>query len=221
MVALFPHVSSAEVAAKLGLRIGQVSTRAKRMGLKKSAAYLASPAAGRLSRENAHARGATTRFKPGNPSHNKGLRRPGYSVGRGRMQETTFKRGQLPHNTVPIGAEAVRDGDLVWVKVRDDLKPARLNWQPKQRVVWEAANGPIPPGHMVVFRDGNRRNFAIENLECYSKAEHQARHSIHAYGPEIAHISQLRGAITRQVNKIRPPAPKRRGRPPKTERVAA
>jgi len=29
---------------------------------------------------------------------NKGLRRPGYSVGRGRMQSTQFKKGQKPRH---------------------------------------------------------------------------------------------------------------------------
>jgi HNH endonuclease len=33
------------------------------------------------------------------------------------------------------------------------------------RIVWIEHNGPIPPGYSLMFRDGNRRNCSIENLE--------------------------------------------------------
>jgi len=58
------------------------------MGLTKSAAYLASPAACRLRKgDNV---GAARRFRPGHVPANKGLRRPGWSTG--RMAETQFKK---------------------------------------------------------------------------------------------------------------------------------
>lgn len=38
-------------------------------------------------------------------------------------------------------------------------------------VVWEKANGPIPPGHKPAFRDGNHRNCALENLELLTNSD--------------------------------------------------
>jgi hypothetical protein len=37
--------------------------------------------------------------------------------------------------------------------------------------VWIRKNGPIPPGHNLLFRDGNRRNCALGNLRCLPIAE--------------------------------------------------
>lgn len=33
------------------------------------------------------------------------------------------------------------------------------------RLVWEEANGPLPSQHVLTFRDGDRTNVALENLE--------------------------------------------------------
>ena len=43
------------------------------------------------------------------------------------------------------------------------------------RRVWTDTHGPIPPGHDVVFKDGNRANLDIGNLECIPHPEQQAR----------------------------------------------
>jgi hypothetical protein len=131
------------------------------------------------------------------------------------MAHTQFKADHSPHNTVPIGTETVRSDGYVWVKRWDDRTPARMNWTSKHQAVYEAAHGPIPDGHIVRFRNADRTDFALENLECVSRAEHAATKGLHSLPPEIVQVHQLRGAITRQINKRQPPAPVRRGRPPK------
>lgn len=40
------------------------------------------------------------------------------------------------------------------------------------RLVWVEHNGPIPKGHIVIFRDGNRENITIDNLMMVSRADH-------------------------------------------------
>ena len=42
-------------------------------------------------------------------------------------------------------------------------------WKPKHFIVWEAHHGPIPQGMCLTFRDFNKVNNAIENLELISK----------------------------------------------------
>lgn len=44
------------------------------------------------------------------------------------------------------------------------------------RVVWEEAYGQIPDDHIVHHIDGNRKNFALENLQLLSRSEHQTLH---------------------------------------------
>jgi hypothetical protein len=41
----------------------------------------------------------------------------------------------------------------------------------------------------------------LEILQCISLAENCRRNSLHRFGPAVAHVIQLRGAITRQINK--------------------
>ena len=44
-------------------------------------------------------------------------------------------------------------------------------WVPEHRYVWEQANGPVPEGYLVTFKDGNGENCAIENLAIVTRAE--------------------------------------------------
>jgi hypothetical protein len=37
--------------------------------------------------------------------------------------------------------------------------------------VWEQANGPVPKGYMLIFKDGDRTNCELENLALVSRAE--------------------------------------------------
>ena len=114
--------------------------------------------------------GKTGYFEKGNIPHNKGKPHPTV----GRMAETQYKKGNLPHNTKPIGYERIsRDG---YVEVKIAMRPGDVpdghNFVSKHRLVWEAANGPIPKGHKVIFLDGDKLNYALENLALVTDAEH-------------------------------------------------
>lgn len=47
--------------------------------------------------------------------------------------------------------------------------PAR--YKHKHVWIWEQANGPRPKGHVIIFRDGNNRNFNLDNLALLSRRE--------------------------------------------------
>ena len=68
-------------------------------------------------------------------------------------------------------------------------------------ILWESVHGPVPPSHAVAFRDGNKQHIALDNLELITRAELMRRNTIHNYPKEIAQLVQLRGAITRQINR--------------------
>lgn len=114
--------------------------------------------------------GLTGRFKKGQVPHNKGKHTPTV----GRMAETQFKKGHLPHNTMPVGYERItRDGYIeVKVRMRPSSPSRNDNFRGKHLLVWEAAHGKIPEGHVVIFLDGNKQNCNLENLALVNRAEH-------------------------------------------------
>lgn len=167
------------------------------IGLKKTPEYLASADACRLRRGGDV--GAATRFPPNNVPWNKGKQHPAT----GRSASTQFKTGQMPHNTRGIGEYRLVDG-LLQQKVSNAKGSASNRWRGVHELVWVEANGPVPPGHLCVFKPGMSTSVLTEithdKVECISRSENMRRNSYHNYGPEIARVVQLRGAITRQIN---------------------
>ena len=103
--------------------------------------------------------GLTGRFEPGHVPFNKG--RKGVTQG---GVETQFKKGNRPHNYLPVGTERVNTDGYVDIKIADPNK-----WRGKHLLIWEQHNGPVPNGRAVIFGDGNRRNFDINNLILVSR----------------------------------------------------
>jgi hypothetical protein len=111
--------------------------------------------------------GLTGWFKPGQAPFNKG--RKGVFLGGEVAEACQFKKGHKAWNWVPIGSERVNADGYVDVKVADGQK--QKNWKGKHILIWEEHNGPVPPGHAVIFGDRNRRNFDPENLLLVSRAQ--------------------------------------------------
>lgn len=196
----YPHLATALVAGALARSVSAIYGRAQGMGLEKSPAYLASPAACRLRRgDNV---GRATRFPKGHVPANKGLRRPGYAPG--RMAETQFKPGSR-HGTAaaryqPIGAERVSKDGYLERKVHDGL-PMQSRWRAVHLLVWEAAHGPVPRGHAISFRNGDRRDIRLDNLACIPRAELMRRNTLHRYPSALVSAMQLRGALVRRIRR--------------------
>lgn len=196
---LYPDTPTSDLAQLFNRPAFQIYQKAARLGLVKSAAYLASPAACRLRRgDNV---GAATRFKKGQVPPNKGTRRPGWF--RGRMRDTQFKKGHQANPAkarLPIGHERLNADGYLERKITDEGRGAQ-RWRAVHVLNWEAVNGPLPDGHALVFRDRNRMNTAVENLELVTRAELMRRNTYHRYGKDIALAIQARGQLTRQINK--------------------
>lgn len=177
------------------------------MGLKKSAQYLAGPHACRLRRGDEV--GKASRFKPGQTPWNKD--KPGSTGHHPNTRRTQFKKGEMAgaaqHNYVPIGSLRVTKYGALERKVTDDpnIYPAR-RWRPVAHLVWEAANGPIPHGHVVRFKPGMHTTveaeITLDRLECITYAENMRRTSLHRYPKEIMRAIQLRGALNRRINHV-------------------
>lgn len=171
--------------------------RARKLGLAKSATYLASPAASRLRRGDRV--GRAYEFAKGHVPANKGLRRPGWHAG--RMQETQFRKGQTPRNWCPVGGTRLVDG-YRYTKVSDIRHvPWRRNWRPTHVLLWEAAHGPIPAGHALAFKNGDKLDIRLDNLELITRAELMARNTVHNLPKPVAEAVQLLGALRRKINR--------------------
>jgi len=202
---LYPHRPTKEIGAQLGRTFYVVYQRAAKLGLKKSAAYMASPAACRLRRGDKV--GWAYRYPKGHVPANKGLRRPGWAPG--RMAETQFKKGIRSGiaaiNWCPIGSIRPDAEGYLRIKVREGRKGEAYGfgnvkiWPLLNRHVWAQHHGPIPAGHIVTFKDRNRANCTLENLELRTLAENMKRNTVHRLPKELAQVIQLTGALKRKI----------------------
>lgn len=200
----FADARTDDLAAALGRTYSQVAQKAAARGLKKSAAYLASPAAHRLD----GVKGMGTRFEKGQAAWNKGMK--GVVGVQEACRATQFKKGRPAHearNYQPIGTLRVNADGVLERKVTDDpsVYPSR-RWAPVHRLAWEAEHGPVPAGCAVVFKPGRKTTdpalITPDSIECLTRAELMRRNSYHTnYPPEVARLIQLTGAIKRQINK--------------------
>lgn len=193
-----------DLAAKLCRSYTTVAQKAAKLGLRKSAAYLASPDCHRFDGK----KGGASRFVAGHHTWNKGKRgTTGLQDGCRATQFKPDRPASESRNYRPIGSLRICADGLLEKKLSDDpsLLPKR-RWVAVHRLVWEAANGPIPDGWIVVFRPGQKTTdeaaITLDRLEILTRSENMKRNSLYAkYPPELARLVQLRGALTRQINR--------------------
>jgi hypothetical protein len=196
LCAIFPHVSSAQVAIDLGRPLSSVQNLAYKLGLRKTSEYMASPAACRLRRgDNV---GKPFRFRPGIVPFNKGKRTPGYAPG--RMAETQFKKGQRPPNAMPMWSFRWVDGYLMLKTGAPTPKPTS-GWEYVHRLIWEQAHGPLPGWRVarLWWKDGDHGNCSLSNLELVRGSDHVKRTSVHNLPPALRQVIQLTGALKRKI----------------------
>ncbi|MES2148630.1 MAG: HNH endonuclease [Pseudomonadota bacterium] len=194
----YPGYRTEDLATMIGKSLEHVYRKAKQLGLVKTEAYLASPAASRLRRGDGV--GVEYRFQKGHSSWNKGTK--GVHTG---GEKTQFKPGQAPHNTLPIGSTKFDKSGVLLQKVSDAKGNNSKRWRGVHELVWVAANGPLPAKHIVVFKSGMKTNvfeeITIDRVECISLAENMRRNTVHNMPKELVQLVQLRGALNRQINK--------------------
>ena len=139
--------------------------------------------------------GLTGRFEKGHISHNKGKKMP--SEVYEKVKKTMFKKGHIPVNHKPVGSERIdaKDG-YTYVKVAEPNK-----FVLKHRYIWEQTHGEIPKDHIIIFLDGNKQNFAIDNLECISRSENSVMNHLKLRAKD-AEITKIAINIARIKNKI-------------------
>lgn len=190
---LYPNTPNETLGMLFGGRTARaIGLKARGMGLRKSEQFMAEH---------------HTRIKPGTTPWNKGVK--GSTGTQDGCRATQFRPGRQPAeatNYKPIGSFRITKNGYLEQKVTDDqsVAPAR-RWVALHRLVWERVHGPVPHGHIVVFRPGmattDPDQVTIDRVECISRRENMMRNTCHRYGEEVAKLIQLRGAITRQIRK--------------------
>ena len=189
----FPNERTQDLANDLGLTYSQVANRAFSMGLKKSIEFKMSNKSGR---HNLIEGGKPFRYPKGHEPHNKGV--PMSSDVYERVKHTMFKKGGKPHNTQPVGTIHFRTDKAgrtyAYIKIKDK------DWRLMHRVVWEQHNGPIPPGHVVRFKDGNTMNWHIDNLEMFHQSGNMELNTIQRFPAELQEVIKLKSKLKKKIN---------------------
>lgn len=187
-----------DIAELFQCPVFSIENKAFRLGLKKSPELISETA--RIKISNPNHPGRKHLFKKGHATYNKGKKQQEYMSQESieRTKATQYKKGNVPSNHKPIGYERIsKDGYI-------EVKAAEPNiFITKHRLVWMEHYGEIPPGHIIQFKDQNKRNFDPDNLEMISRGEQmKTKNSYHArYPKEIQLLFQLKGALKRQINK--------------------
>ncbi|WP_157266489.1 HNH endonuclease signature motif containing protein [Azohydromonas aeria] len=194
----YSEVPARIIAATLDRDVQAIYRKAMQMGLKAPAERVAKAASERM-RSCVNHGGRATQFKQGIVPWNTGRRGETFEG----SQYTQFKPGHRPQTWVPVGTYTVNPDGLLEQKVGDDPGPRTARWKPVHRLVWEAANGPMPAGHVVVFKPGRHstdpERITLDAVECITRRELMLRNTIHRYGPEVADAMRLRAALGREL----------------------
>lgn len=183
----YADMATEEVAKKVKHPIKSVWAMAGVLGLKKSPEVMAEYGRKVSQTEAAKAH----RFSPGHTPRNKGKRLEEFMSAEGieRSSRTRFKPGHRPHNQRDIGTECVHSDGYVYLRIESGCVL-------KHRYIWEQANGEVPEGYVVAFRDGNRKNCDISNLYLLSR-EDNARRRVSEETPEARQARIAKAQITR------------------------
>lgn len=177
---LYPDCKTETLALILNRKASIISQKAALLGVKKSEGFRKSPISGRLMKGSEI--GAATRFTKQTPGWNKGLKQVDYMSAENieKTAKTRFKKGQDPHNTVPIGHERITIDGYVEVKIQH-LKNGdanNKNFELKHRLIWEEHFGKIPQGMNVEFLDNNKMNFEPSNLVLRTRKENLLKNTM-------------------------------------------
>lgn len=183
LATLYPNHTNAELAAQFDLPLYSVKNLARRLGLRKTSDHM----------QTAAKRG---QFEKGHTSWNKGKSYPCHP----NTARHHFKEGHRPHNWLPVGASRIRDG-YIETKVTDTGSTLR-DFKPMHHIIWIEAFGAIPHDHCIVFRDANRQNLSLDNLECISRQDLMKRNSIYNYPPSVVESIRIVAGFNRKLRRV-------------------
>lgn len=198
---LYPYTPSRDIAIRFGVSVSTINGLSNKHGWKKDPIFKLETA--RSLGHSLQDVGKQHRFVKGHSPANKGKSIDEFMgpEQEARFRANSFRKGHMPKNHLPVGAEVVmaKDG-YVKVKVGE---PNR--WELKHRLVWIQHHGPIPGGFNIQFRNGDKQDCSIGNLYIISKRQQmKEQNSMYARFPkEIQDNIRSIGYLTRIINKTK------------------
>lgn len=178
---LYQTLSAGEIGKRMGRTRQSIKGRAHVLGLKKPEGVTNSG-----------------RFQPGQASWNKGKQ---FDSG-GRSHATRFqpghRGGRALERYLPVGSERITKDGYIQRKISDDPVFYK-RWRFVHVLVWEAAHGPVPKGHVVSLKNGKPDDTRLENLQIIHRRELMARNTVHNYPKELVQVIRLKAAITKRI----------------------
>ena len=113
-----------------------------------------------------------------------------------------FKKGHLPQTTI------YSDGPVIRPRLHREsgrtylyIRLAYGQWQQYHQWLWTQAHGPVPQGHIVVFKNGDQTDVRLDNLEMITMAENVKRNSGSLNLPDgyVAHLLAVRDKPTQAL----------------------
>lgn len=184
----YDKITSGDIGKEIDRQPSVIRLRAKRLGLQVPA-------------EKLEEFKNKSRFKKSHVPFSKGKKREEFMTAEAIALHAAnwFKKGQKAHNEKNDGEITIRNN-----RQNVPIYHIRLQancWVPLHRHIWEQHNGPIPPLHNVVFKDGNTMNCIIENLELLSNEELMKRNTIHNLPPEIKEVINIGKSLNNKIKK--------------------
>lgn len=201
--ARYPTESSKALAAELGRSLQALYVRAQVLEVKKTEAAVAAtrwqPGNVPLSKGRP--------FAPGNTAWNQGKR---YGSQTGRMTMLArYAAGYRPHTEKPLGSLRLRaERGRTYLEQKYSMTGTNQSqrWRAVHRLVWEAANGPTPRGHVVVFRPGMHTvefsEITLDRLELVTHAQLLERNTLLRYPAELQSVIRVRAGLTRRIRNL-------------------
>lgn len=195
----YPNEPAQVLADEYKVPIFRIYSVAKRYGIKKSDEFLNSSSSGRI--QPGQNFSPETQFKKGCPGATKGMRIEAIIKNEDKLrnwrEKCLWKKGNKPYNTG-------KDGEIRWRKNVGYyfIRISENNWEFLHRVIWQKKNGEIPPGFNIVFKDGNRRNCKISNLECISNAELVERNRHTKYPLDLRKAIEEKNKLNKLLKEI-------------------
>jgi hypothetical protein len=186
----YPISSCKDVAMHLNMPQFKVYNYVWRIGLKKDPEFRANQL--KVEAKKLSKLGRYNRFKKGHEPFNKGLKMNAELYE--KCKPTMFKKGSKPHNFKPDGSERIDKDGYTMIKFNG-------KYHHKQRFIYEQHHEiKLPKNYAVVFIDGNKQNFMIDNLLAVSRGKLMLHNTIHNYPAEIKSTMKILSKLKKQIN---------------------
>jgi len=191
---LYPNTPNKVIATWMPHSATSISKKANTMGLKKTKEYIRengrAVAVAQWNKLIEHNLQLSSNFKKGHVPWCKGQKLSSEHIAK---LTGVFKKGQTPHNTLPIGS--IRN-----INNYVEIKYKNHKWMALARYNWEQVHGPVPCNMCVFKLDGDRYNDDISNLCLISRKDLAQLNRNHAkLTPELKEVQILINQIKQKV----------------------